>query len=96
MNPVVRSSDMTSKDLETLLQTIRETLKEFDIIEDYHNLANKIKKNLDQKFSDQKGVSDSWSVVIGKQFAVSTDVQRKWFAHIYLKGSISMLAWKTN
>lgn len=71
-----------------------------DIENKIFEISTKVKQDLHKEFSDSKDIEydtdgNPWSVAVGKNFSVVTDGKRGWFAHVYLKNTISMLVWRT-
>lgn len=99
INPVMRSSDMEPKTKDLFMKTVNDVFPNWEASTlDFMSSAKKLKTCLDNAFSLGKSsdnVDDCWHVVVGKQFAASADVKRKWFAHVYLCEGISILAWRS-
>ena len=96
---VIRSTDMKPEILERVLTIAGNLITLPDLENRLPDIANKVKNDLEREFSnlhDKTYTPDTWSVAIGKQFSAATDVKRGWFAHIYIRDSISLLVWRTN
>lgn len=72
----------------------------YDIENKIFEISTKIKQDLHREFIESKEEDydyncNPWSVAVGKNFSVVTDGKRGWFAHVYLKNTVSMLVWRT-
>lgn len=92
---------MKGQPLEILLRNIKEIVMDKELNNsELDKIVLALKDRLEQEFEkifnkQEEKYKRKWNIVLGKKFSVSTTVDQKWFAHVYLKEGISGLFWTT-
>lgn len=89
---------MKAEHREKVMGIVKSSLKLLlDVENKMGEITNKVKQEMEKEFlnePDEEYVPGTWNVATGKNFSVSTDGKKGWYAHIYLKAGVSILIWR--